>query len=452
MSAPTISAAEGTAHAQSHRKRALSLAVATSLLSKGGTLVIQALAMPLAYHVLGPERFGVFGALQMLMWLIGMSDFGVGAGISRRLTVATSLGDAAEQSRVMSTGFFMLSAVILLMGLVGAVVLWTVPVETLFGEKFGPFAAELQFNAWFGGGIFLCMMIIGTLLKVREAYHEIHVLNLFGAVGNVITAVLLLLGIRVVPQVWFLLASIYGIQVMMWLLNAAAAFRKRPWLIPKLGKFDRTLAGSLVTEGVAFFLLLGLTPMLGREFIRWLIGHYETPEQVGLFSILAQIGYFIFGFVFMVTYPLTPALVDAAARQDFSWIQRTRHRLMKLWVLGAIAVPLGLYFLGPWMVDVWFQRDLPLTGAPLAWYGVFFIFTLWTHIHCILLAGVGKIREAARRVVLEGGMICLAAWLGVKAGGMNGALIGASIAMLVTSFGLLPWLLQQSLPKETTAS
>lgn len=440
---PTV---DGAQLAQAHRKRALGLAVVTSLFSKGGTFGLILIAMPLARHVLGPERFGVFGALQTLMWFMGMADLGIGAGVARRLTVATSLGDHDEQGRIMSTGFFMMTVVLLIMGLVGALVLWMVPVETLFGKNFGPYADELRFNLWLGGGIFLSLMIIGTALKAREANHEIHIFNLFGAVGNVLAAGLLFFGIQRVPEVWFLLVSIYGVQVVVWLLNALHAFRQRPWLWPRLGSFHRPLAGSMVVQGMGFFVLLGVTPILGREIIRWLLGQYYTPTEVGNFTILAQLGYFIFGMIFMVTYPLSPALVDATARQDYAWIRRTNSRLTRLGLVGVLLVPFVLALAGPALVRLWFQMVLPLGPIELGAYGLFFMLTVWTHLHCVMLAGLGKIRAAAGIATLEGVAVCVGAWIGVKTHGMVGACFGGAVAMLLTSFLLFPRLLRQSVP------
>jgi O-antigen/teichoic acid export membrane protein len=155
MPSPVAIDAETTLQSQKHRRRALNLAVATSLLSKGGTILLIVIAMPLAYRVLGKDRFGVFSALQSLMWLLGMADLGIGAGLARRLTMATSAGNREEQSRVMSTGFFMMTGVLLAVAFVGVLVLWLVPVETLYGQNFGPYAAELRFNLWLGGFIFV---------------------------------------------------------------------------------------------------------------------------------------------------------------------------------------------------------------------------------------------------------------------------------------------------------
>jgi O-antigen/teichoic acid export membrane protein len=437
--------------AQHQRHRSLSLAVVTSLLSKGGNFLLILIAMPLAYRVLGEERFGVFSALQLLMWLFSMADLGIGAGLARRLTLATSNQDRADQQRVMSTGFFMMTSLVCTAALIAAVVIYCVPVETLYGEKFGPYATELRMNLWLSLALFSTLMVVGILLKIREAYQEIHIFNLYGAVGNVVAAGLLFFGINHVPQVWFILVAIYGVQVVTWGSNSVLALKQRPWLIPSWKRFELPLAKALCTEGLGFFILVGLTPIFGREWIRWLLGQYFSPEVVGRFAILAQLGYIVFGLVFMVTYPLRPAIVDAMARADFAWLAATRRRLYKFWFMAAAGVPLGLYFLGPWLIGLWFQKTIPLTQFEVGCYGCFFVLTIWTEIHCVLLSGLGQVRAAAIIAALECAAVGLGAWIGVSHGGLASALIGAAVGMLCTSFLLLPRLWKRSLTEAVRA-
>ncbi len=447
---PPVIVDAATLENQTHRKRALGLAIASSLLSKGGTMVLLLIVMPMAYRALGKDRFGVYAALQSLMWLVGLADLGIGAGLARRLTLATSEGNRAEQSRVMSTGFFMMTGVLLAVAAVGAVVLFLVPVESLYGQNFGPYADELRMNLWLGGGIFLTLMILGILLKIREAYQEIHIFNLFGAAGNILSALLLYFGIAEVAAIWFILVSIYGVQVVLWSINGGMALRQRPWLKPDRSRFDAALARSLCLEGVGFFVLIGITPIFGREFIRWLLGHYFNPEIVGHFAILAQMGYIVFGVVVMLTYPLRPAMVDASARRDFAWLEKTKVRLQKLWLLAALTIPVGLYLLGPWVVKGWFQKAIPLTPQEMGLYGCFLMLTIWTEIHCVLLSGLGKIRSAAIIAGLECAAVCLGAWIGIRTHGMSGALLGGTCGILFTSFLLLPWLWNRSLRQTVT--
>ncbi len=445
MSVPVATPAEATLQSQSHRRRALSLAVATSLLSKGGTLLLMLIALPLAYRVLGPERVGVYSVLQSLMWLLTLADLGIGAGIARRLTLATSMEDRAEQSRVLSTGFYMMLGIFGVVGCAGALILLTVPVETLYGQQFAPFAQELRLNLWLGGGIFLTLMTVGVMVKIREAYQEIHVFNLFGTLGNVVSAALLYFGIQHVPQVWFILVAIYGVQIVIFLLNGWLALRQRPWLWPRWSLISRPLARSLAAEGGWFFVLIGVTPIFGREWIRWLLGHYYSPVEVGYFAILTQIGFLVFGIAFMLTYPLRPAVVDAQARGDYVWLRRTESRLQRLWWLAAVAVPGGLSLIGPWLVRLWFQQAIPLSHEEMGLYGCFLMLTIWTEIHCVLLSGLGKIGAAACIAGLECLAVALGGWFGVRTHGMAGGLLGATIGGLLTSFFLYPWLCRRTI-------
>ena len=67
---------------QQHRSRRIVLAIVTSIISKGGNILLMLIAIPLAYRVLGEERAAIYGVMQSLMWLVSMADLGTGPGMS----------------------------------------------------------------------------------------------------------------------------------------------------------------------------------------------------------------------------------------------------------------------------------------------------------------------------------------------------------------------------------
>ncbi len=429
-------------------RRSLFLAVVTSLFSKGGNILLQLLAMPLAYEALGSERFGIFGILQTVMWLIYMSDMGMGGGISRRFTLVTAHGNRREQTRVFCSGFFATLTLAAVFGLFLAAVLLVVPVERLFGEAFRHHSAELTLNLWLGLGIFLCMVMAGTFLRIREGCQELHVFNLFGAAGNIVAAVMLVVGIRGCPQVWFLLLALYGVQLATWTFNAVHVLWHRRWLVPRWAGVDFTLVRLLFLEGLAFFVVFSIAPVLEREGLRLLIGRDSGPEAVGLFSILTQLGFFILGFSIMLTAPLAPAITDAFSHRDFAWLKSLHRRVLAAGAVALVAIPGGLALLGPRFVDIWMRRDIPLGPVELAAYGTFFALALWSNVHCILLCACGFLRQAAMVAAVECAVVLAAGWAGLGRGGMTGALWAAAAGMAALSFWILPLLFRSRLAAE----
>ena len=91
-------------------------------------------SMSLAISVLGEERFGVYGLVQTLMWVITMSDLGMGPGIMRRIAGAVARGDRAGETAAVSCGFFITMGFVAVAGVVFVGVMLGVPVTVLRNE------------------------------------------------------------------------------------------------------------------------------------------------------------------------------------------------------------------------------------------------------------------------------------------------------------------------------
>jgi hypothetical protein len=187
----------------------------------------------------------------------------------------------------------------------------------------------------------------------------------------------------------------------------------------------------LWNEGLAIFLMLGLAPILLREGFRLILGHAGTSAELEQYLILAQLGLYAVGFLNMLTLPLLPALVDSTTRRDTAWIRRQYRRTVILLLLGLVALPLGFGLIGPWFVDFWFQKDLPLPWAPMAAFGAYFGFGLWSAVHAVFYSGTGLLRSGATLVLLEAFLVLAFTAVGFWLGSMITALLcGAGVLAL----------------------
>ena len=439
------------ASAQKLRTRAMGLAVASSLVSKGGNALLMLVSIPLAFSVLGEERFGVYGVVQTLMWFITMSDLGMGPGITRRIAGAVARGDQAEETAAVSCGFFITMGFAVTAAAIFASLMLTVPVTALFGAGFAPVADELTRNLWLAGMMFLAMLVVNMLERCREGYQEIHIGNAFGAAQNVVAAGLLFFGVHRWPTVTFLLLAIYGVQAVAMTLNAAHLVWKRPWLLPRWSKLEMGLAKRMVGEGLALFVAGSMAPILQREGTKWLLGQTEGPAAVGRYTILIQLGFFLYGFVFMLSRPLWPAVADAVARGHLDWVRSARRRMLRYFFPLAGATVAGFTTLGPWLADHWLHRHVALARSDFALFSLSFVLMVWSHLHYVILAGSGVIRRPARVLALETAAVLVLAWFGIHHYGLSGALAATGCGVLMFSAWWLPLLLRRRLAESGPA-
>ena len=433
---------------QQHRSRRIVLAIVTSIISKGGNILLMLIAIPLAYRVLGEERAAIYGVMQSLMWLVSMADLGTGPGMVRRLAGAVAADDRERQGAVVSTAFFVTCGLALLGGLAIAGLLASVPVTTLFGEGFAPHAAELTHTAWVSLGIFVVLMVLACLERVREGFQEVHIGNVFGSVFNVLSAVMLWVGIAYFPTPVFVIGAVYGFLILFSSANSASILWKRPWLTPSLKNIDRQLVRSMTGEGLALFAAGSVAPILIREAPKFMLGRPENhggAADVAHYWILLQLGLICSGFVLMVTRPLWPAMADAACRHDYEWIRAARAKMMKLFAPCAVIVVCGFSLLGAWFTRWWLQTDAGITRGQFIAYGVLFALTAWSHLHYVMLGSMGLGRAAAKVLVTEAAIIVGLTWFSIHAYGLTGAICAGVAGMTAVSVWIMPLVLGRAL-------
>lgn len=433
---------------QRRRSRRIVLAVITSVISKGGNVLLMLLAIPLAYRVLGEERAAIYGVMQSLMWLVSMSDLGTGPGMVRRLAGAVACDDRERQAAVVSSGFFVSSALALAAGLLISALLTWVPVTTLFSNAFAPYAVELRQTAWVSLGIFTVMMVLAAMERVREGFQEVHIGNAYGSVYNVVAAIVLWLGIAWFPTPVFLVVGVYGLLIFFALANVTALLWKRPWLLPSIGKLDRNLVRAMTGEGLALFVAGSVAPILIREAPKFMLGrtgHHRAAADVAHYWILIQLGLIGMGFVMMITRPLWPAMADAAFRRDFAWIRAARTRMARLFLPCAVLVVAAFSTLGPWFIRWWLKTDGGLTRVHFTAYGFLFVLTAWSHLHYVMLGSLGLARAAANALIIEAPLILFLTWWGIQWTGLSGAILAAAAGMVAVSAWAMPLLLGRAL-------
>ena len=439
---------ESAAAAGEHRTRSILLAVLTSIVSKGGNILLMLIAIPLAYRVLGEGKAAIFGVMQSLMWLVSMADLGTGPGMVRRLAGAVGEDDKKRQAQVVSSAFFVTCLLAFTgMLLIAALLTW-VPLTVLFSDAFAPYAGELRTASWVSLGIFITLMILGSLERVREGFQEVHVGNVYGAAYNVTAALVLWLGIAYFPTPVFMICAIYGLCIFFSSANAGMILSKRPWLIPSLKNLDRGLVRSMTREGLGLFAAGSVAPILIRETPKFMLGRSEahgSAADVAHYWILVQLGLIGLGFVFMVTRPLWPAMADAASCRDYAWIQKARSQTVRHFAPCAVIVICAFSLLGHPFTEWWLKTESGLTRLQFTAYGFLFALTAWSHIHYVMLGSMGLGRVAARVLLGEAGVILLLSWWGIQGYGLTGAVFAAAAGMLAISAWLMPLQLQRAL-------
>lgn len=428
------------------RDRSIRLAVLTSILSKGGTALLQLLAIPLAVRVMGREEFGLYTSVGLTLSTIVLLEVGVGPALAHGLSEARAKGDGEKARRLVSTALVLIVGLALIAGLILASVLALVPIPKLFGPEYAGMESLMRPALWMGLVLFLLIFILNLTDRLREGLLEVARTNAWGAAGNVLAAVSVAIGVWFVPEVWFLVLAIHGSVVLAKLGNTVMLWRKHPDLLPSLRGFDRGTARHLFTDGAAFATCCLLVGVVEYNFCTWMVGQLHGPSQVALYGVFVTLSVMQLGFVIMLSTPTWPAVAEALARGDLEWARKAGKKLYLYGLAFATCSFIGMVSLGPWALEVWLGEKF--AGIPrglLAAYSFYFVAHVWRHINHALMIGTGQVMALARVQFLETGVLALAAWFALKYGCMGYMLVAMAVVIFSATGWVLPLKVRQRL-------
>ncbi|MGA9528293.1 MAG: lipopolysaccharide biosynthesis protein [Terriglobales bacterium] len=320
------------------------------LVQVGSTLVV----MPLLLRVLGPTRFGIWGATASLAWLSGLVDIGMGTALVT-LVARSSAPEHTERARrhiagALSAG----SGVAGLLLLMAFVVLISSGSE---GTALGPYliaivglAINIPLNA--GNNVWM-------------ALQKGYVSASWELVQTLLTTAGLIAAAQFTTDVRIYVAIVYLGLIVANAGSLAHLFLRHREFRPQGLWASRRAMREVAGQGMLYFAVAvtgGLSFMLDNVLALRLLG----PEASARMTIALRICITAVGALVVLSQPLWPAFADAAERADRKWIVGALLRgsafLSILTVTGAAI----LLIYGETMLHWWLHTDLGI-GQSLLW-------------------------------------------------------------------------------------
>lgn len=344
--------------------------VALTAVSAAGAKVVAVLTMliavPLTLNYLGTERYGLWMTISSIILMLRFADFGIGLGLMNAVCEAHGQKDRQAAVRYVSSGFFLLTGVaLLILGIFGLAYPF-IPWPRIFNltsplaiQEAGP--AMAVFIACFAANLPL-----GVVQRVQLGFQEGFVNNLWESAGKVLGLAGLFLVIYLKADLPWLVLAAAGAPVLAWLLNSLIVFGFRsPWLSPKLRHYHGDSARKLLYTGLFFFLLqVGVTFIYSADNL--IITQFLGPEAVTQYAVPYQLFSFVFVIANMFIVPLWPAYAEALTCGDLHWVKKTLNRSLKIMVLPAGIASLFLIILGNHLLYLWVGPKI----SPQLWLNV----------------------------------------------------------------------------------
>jgi O-antigen/teichoic acid export membrane protein len=354
------------------RYRRVGLSAIASAFAKIVTMLTALISVPLTLGYLGSERYGLWIALSSTIAMLSFADLGMGNGLLNMITEAHGKDDRPLAKQYVSSAFFILTGIALLLGIVFAFLLphiswkWLFNISTAEGVRAaGPSVAVFL-------GIFLINMPLGIVQRIQKGYQEEYISSLWQAAGNIIGLASVLLVIWLKAGLPWLVIAMAGAPVISTIINGILLFFvKRPWLLPSLTSVSLYASKRVFRTGL-LFLALQVAIAIGYQSDNLLISHFLGASAVPQYSIPMKLFQLVPLLLSFVIGPLWQAYGEAIARKDFDWVRKTFIRSIKLALALNVPAAIILLFSTNTIIHLWVGPQI--TASFLLLLGL----ALWT--------------------------------------------------------------------------
>ncbi|MGE0131427.1 MAG: lipopolysaccharide biosynthesis protein [Blastocatellales bacterium] len=347
------------------RYRRVILGAAAFGTSKAITALTTLISVPLTVNYLGAERYGLWMTISSVIVMLGFADLGLGNGLVNAIAEAHGRDDRMAASRYVSSGFFMLLGVAVLILVAFALAYRFVAWPWVFNVTSDAAAREAGpalavFVVCFAAGIPL-----GIVQRVQLGYQEGFASSIWQSAGSLGGLVGVVLAIYHQVGLPWLVLAMSGAPVLATAVNWMVQFLwRRPWLCPRWSQVDLGAGRKIANLGM-LFLVLQLLTLMGSASDNLIIAQMFGASAVAGYAVVQKLFSIALLSQFFVA-PLWPAFGEALARHDYSWVARTLRRsiLISVALGGCAALPLLVF--GRQIIAFWAGGQLTPSIALLA--------------------------------------------------------------------------------------
>lgn len=376
------------------RYRRAFLSALASITAKVISMATILITIPLTMNYLGIERYGMWMTVSSIIALMGSADLGIGNGLLNIISNAYGRNDKEDVIHSVSSAFFMLVTLTILIGIVFVIIYRYIPWAVVFNVSSPRAIIEAGPTIAVFIGCFLVNMPLGVIERIQSGYQEGYCSSLWNAFGSLLGLLFVIISIHFHAGLPWLVLAMSGSPVVAQLLNGTLLLIKRSYLIPTFNKAGYDTASRIIRAGLWFFgLQIALTVANASDNI--IATQLISPEAVALYSVPAKMFSLITIMLSMLILPLWPAYSESIARGDTNWVKKTLHKMLRLTLVITVVSAFFLTIFGVQIIHVWTGPQITPSFSLLMGLGVWTIVVGCGNTIATFLAAANKIKFLA---------------------------------------------------------
>jgi O-antigen/teichoic acid export membrane protein len=426
----------------------ISYAAATGLVARLLSLIVQVVAVAIAFRVLGTAGFAVFVTISSLVSWLSLASLGVAPGLTLGIARASAHADRLAAARIFFGSLLLITTLSLVLALIAFSIAAAI-VRRVPGDE--GLAADATMTSAIMIGLVAAQLILAIPEAAQLGLQSQHVTNVWAAVGSVATLLALttlgsfvdsVAGFVVLSQVPQLLARLVNTLRFVlghnYLLRPARPLHLRALLRPVLG------------SSVAFA-AIQLASYISLQFGLLVLAGTSSAASVSLGGLILRGITLASGPVALLTVPAWPTVADATARGDVRWTRQLYRRVLAVAMTYACLAAIIGFVGSESAVQIWTGESVRLDPVLRACLSVYFIVGVWSHVSAMTLVGLGVLRFTALVLLGEAVLVATLMVLLIPTLGVLGYTVALAIGTVCCSAWLLPLRVRRQIGTATIA-
>ena len=416
------------------RYRRAMLTTATSVSSKFVSMLTLLVSVPLTIKYLGPERYGIWLTVTSTIAILNFADLGIGNGLVTILADAMGRGDYESARTSISSAFWMLSfiAVLIFLGLFAAYpfVNW----GALFNVHSQEAMRETGLVLIVVLGCFALNLPLGVVARIESSIQHGYIQNLWVIGGNLCSLAGLLIAMAMHAGLPLLVLLVSVAPLISAAGNWLQLSGKYSWVRPGLASYATSSMRGLLQSGLLFF-VIQVSMAMAYQADNLIIAHFLGAEAVPSYAVPSRLFSFVLIALSVLTAPLWPAYTEAIGRGDRDWISRAFRRSCFVSFLIVLPVVCAMVGFGNLALRLWVGSQMHASILLLALLGVRCLMSAYLYPTSMLLNGLGEVKfqaivaaaMAVANIVLS---IALVTRIGIV-GAIAGTVVSEAIFLII---------------------
>lgn len=365
---------------------------------KGIDSIVYLLIVPITLDYLNPYEYGVWLTLNSILVWINSFDIGLGNGLRNNLAVEIA-NERPEKARIyVSTTFFMLVAIMIIIFLLGVVAFryinWFEILNVTHYQI--PRLNQVVFVSF---AIFCMTFVFKFIGNVFLGLQMPAINNLLVSSGHLLSLIIIFLLTKFTNGTLLNVAVAYtGSSLLVYLLAYPIVFYgKYYWLRPSYKLFNIQYLHSLFGLGINFFIIqIGGVVLFSLSNL--VISHMFGPQEVTPYNVAYRYFSIILMFFGIIVSPIWSATTDAFQRHDIDWIKSVSEKLFKL-VLIIIVLLTIMVVISQFVFKLWIGSEVNVPVSLCIFLACYVVTIVWSVGYSNILNGLGKIRIQTYNII-----------------------------------------------------